>query len=119
MTRKALARRIAEPYLTSQQRGEAPPPPQPEGLRGFWPGALLLVGQRPQRVFSLLAPRTQPKFAAALLYEPQTWCTSVRFGATNPVVLSFSPMTEIRRAYLQRETAETYVSVNLLIDGSG
>src|ERR1700758_4729285 len=76
MTRKALVRRIAEPYLTSQQRGEAPAPPQPEGLRGFWPGALLLVGQRPQRVFSLLAPRTQPKFAAALLYEPQTWCTS-------------------------------------------
>jgi len=75
MTRKALARRIAESYLTSQQRGEAPAPPQPEGLRGFWPGALLLVGQRPQRVFSLLAPRTQPKFAAALLYEPQTWCT--------------------------------------------
>ena|SRR5580704_10335653 len=81
MTRKALARRIAESYLTSQQRGEAPP--QPEGLREFWPGALLLVAQRPQRVFSLLAPRTQPKFAAALLYEPQTlfrqklnWCTS-------------------------------------------
>jgi hypothetical protein len=24
-----------------------------------------------------LAPRTQPKFAAALLYEPQTWCTSL------------------------------------------
>jgi hypothetical protein len=76
MTRKALARRIAGPYLTSQQRGEAPAPRQPEGLRGFWPGALLLVGQRPQRVFSLLAPRTRPKFAAALLYEPQTWCTS-------------------------------------------
>jgi hypothetical protein len=34
MTRKAMARRIAEPYLTSQQRGEAPVPPQPEGLRG-------------------------------------------------------------------------------------
>ena len=77
MTRKALARRIAEPYLTSQQRGEVPAPPQPEGLRGLWPGALLLVSQRPQRVFSFLAPRTQPKFAAALLYEPQTWCTSV------------------------------------------
>jgi hypothetical protein len=30
---------------------------------------LLLVGQRPQRVFSLLAPHTQPKSAAALLYE--------------------------------------------------
>src|ERR1700746_1710334 len=76
MTRKALARRIAQPYLTSQQRGEAPAPPQPEGLRGFWPGALLLVSQRPQRVFSFLAPRTHQKFAAALLYEPQTWCTS-------------------------------------------
>ena len=75
MTRKGLARRIAEPYLTSQQRREAPAPPQPEGLRGFWPGAFLLVSQRPQRVFSFLAPRTQPKFAAALLYEPQTWCT--------------------------------------------
>ena len=75
MTREALARRIAEPYLTSQQRREAPAPP----LRGFWPGALLLVSQRPQRVFSFLAPRTQPKFAAALLYEPQTWCTSYRF----------------------------------------
>ncbi len=46
MTRKALARRIAEPYLTSQQRREAPAPPQPEGLRGFWPGALLLVSPR-------------------------------------------------------------------------
>jgi hypothetical protein len=45
MTRKALARRIAESYLTSQQGGEAPAPPQPEGLRGFWPGALLLVSQ--------------------------------------------------------------------------
>jgi hypothetical protein len=38
MTRKALARRIAEPYLTSQQRREAPAPPQREGLRGFWLG---------------------------------------------------------------------------------
>src|SRR5260221_13752412 len=35
MTRKALARRIAEPYLTSQQRREAAAPPQPEGLRDF------------------------------------------------------------------------------------
>jgi hypothetical protein len=57
-------------------------PPQPEGLRGFWPGALLLVGQRPQRVFSLLPPvrfgppRTQPKSTAALLYQSRKWCTS-------------------------------------------
>jgi hypothetical protein len=63
-------------YLTSQQRGEAPTLPQPEGLRGFWADALLLVGQRPQRVFSLLAPRTQPKSAAALLYQSRTWCTT-------------------------------------------
>src|ERR1700720_2123443 len=56
-----------------------------QGGRLFWrvtatfgiicPGAFLLVDQRPQRAFSLLAPRTQPKFAAALPYEPQTWCT--------------------------------------------
>jgi len=89
MTRKARKRRLQplpllprwrgewlRSYLTSQQRGEAPAPPQPEGLRGFWPVALLLVSQRPPWVCSLLAPRTQPKFAAALLYEPQTWCTS-------------------------------------------
>jgi hypothetical protein len=89
MTRKALARRIAEPYLTSQQGREAPSPPQPEGLRGFWPGALLLVSQRPQRVFSFLAPRTQTKFAAALLYEPQTWCTSTT-AAFDPLFVSFN-----------------------------
>jgi hypothetical protein len=29
----------------------------------------LLVGQRPQRVFSLFASRIQPKYAAALLYQ--------------------------------------------------
>jgi hypothetical protein len=61
MTRKALARRIAESYLTSQQRGEAPAPPQPEGLRGFRLDALLLVGQRPQWVFSLRAFAMSPK----------------------------------------------------------
>jgi hypothetical protein len=78
MSRKALARRIAELLFNepATRRG-ASACPNPEGLRGFWPGALLFVGQRPQRVFSLLAPRTQPKFAAALLYEPQTWCTRV------------------------------------------
>jgi imidazoleglycerol-phosphate dehydratase len=31
----------------------------------------------------------------------------------------FRPMTENRRAYMQRETAETYVSVDLVIDGCG
>jgi hypothetical protein len=75
MTRKALVRRIAgvlfnEP-ATRRGAGDA----QPEGLRGFWPGALLLVGQRPQRVFCLLAPRTQPKSTAALLYQSRKWCT--------------------------------------------
>jgi hypothetical protein len=58
------------------QRDEAPAPPQPEGLRGFWQAALLLVGQRPQRVFFLLAPRIQPKSATALLYQSRKWCTN-------------------------------------------
>jgi len=93
MTRKAMARRIAGPYLTSQQRGEAPVPPQPEALRGFWPAALLLVGQRPQRVFSLLAPRIQPKFAAALLYQPQTWCTRYALSFKPPNDFDLSVIT--------------------------
>ena len=98
MTRKAMARRIAGPYLTSQQRGEAPVPPQPEGLRGFWAAALLLVGQRPQRVFSLLAPRIQPKFAAALLYQPQTWCSRptlfISVMSLRSPVLGFAPVNQ-------------------------
>src|SRR5271165_2086084 len=61
MTRKALARRIAESYLTSQQRGEAPAPPQPEGLRGFWPGALLLVGQIGSYAGPTSSSTAQPK----------------------------------------------------------
>src|SRR5258708_12599965 len=93
MTGQAMASRIAAPYLTSQQRREAPAPPQPEGLRGFWPGALLLVSQRPQREFSFLAPRTQPKFAASLLYEPQTCCTG-RTSAYHSF-LRFPPSTSI------------------------
>jgi hypothetical protein len=31
------------------------------GLRVFWSAALSLIGQRPQRVFSLFASRIQPK----------------------------------------------------------
>jgi imidazoleglycerol-phosphate dehydratase len=41
-----------------------------------------------------------------------------RFGPA-PLCYLFRPMTENRRAYMQRETAETYVSVDLVIDGSG
>jgi hypothetical protein len=74
MTRKALARRISESIFNEPA---TPAPPQPGGLRGFWPGALLLVSRRPQRVFSLLASRTQPKSAAALLYHSRKWCTIV------------------------------------------
>jgi hypothetical protein len=81
MTRKALARRIAEPYLTSQQRREAPAPPQPEGLRGFWPGALLLVSQRPRRVFSFLAPRIQAKIrSSAVLSQRHNGNVLIRGG---------------------------------------
>jgi hypothetical protein len=87
-------------YLTSQQRGETPAPPQPEGLRGFWPGALLLVSQRPQWVFSLLAPRTQPKFAAALLYESQTWCTSPAGPNLTPHLYPVCDESEVRACLL-------------------
>jgi hypothetical protein len=47
-------------------------PPQPEKLRGFWPGAWLPVGQRPQRVFSLLPPvRLGPTAHPAKIHPPR------------------------------------------------
>ncbi len=49
---------------------------QPSGLRAFRLAALSLIGQRPQRVFSLFASRIQPKFAAAPLHQSLTWCTN-------------------------------------------
>jgi len=86
MTRKALARRIAEVLFNEPANAarRRPPPQTRKGRRGFWPDALLLVGQRPQRVFSLLASRhPSQKFAAALLYEPQTWCTAFLRNTTH------------------------------------
>jgi imidazoleglycerol-phosphate dehydratase len=41
------------------------------------------------------------------------------FGPRDLLCYLFRPMTANRRADLQRETAETYVSVSLLIDGTG
>jgi hypothetical protein len=53
--------------LTSQHtRRAAGAAPTRRAARILGPAALLLVGQRSQRVFCRLAPRTQPKFAAAL-----------------------------------------------------
>jgi DNA-binding helix-hairpin-helix protein with protein kinase domain len=75
MTGKGIAEVLFNEPATRRSAGAAPT----RRAARIWPGALLLVGQRPQRVFSLLAPRTQPKFAAALLYEPQTWRTISTF----------------------------------------
>jgi len=86
MTRKALARRIAELLFNEPATRRGAGAAQPGGLCGFWPGALLLVGQRPLRVFSLLASRTRPKAAAALLYEPRTWCTTSLRTQTSPTI---------------------------------
>ena len=55
MTRKALARRIAQPYLTSQQRGEAAAPPQPEGLARILAGCF--VARQPKTTAGILLPR--------------------------------------------------------------
>jgi hypothetical protein len=57
---------------------------QPSGLRGFWSAALSLIGQRPQRVFSLFASRIQPKYAAAPLHQSLTWCTRALILASCP-----------------------------------
>jgi hypothetical protein len=46
MTRKTLARRIVELLFNEPATRRGAGAAQPEGLRGFWPGALLLVGQK-------------------------------------------------------------------------
>jgi hypothetical protein len=61
-------------YVTSEQRSQKAKEPRPEGLRLFWAAPLLLVSQRPLRVFSFLAPRCSPKSNrnAALPYFEDT-----------------------------------------------
>jgi hypothetical protein len=63
MTRKTLARRIAEVLLTSQQRSEAPAAPQPEGLRGFLAGCF--VARRSKTTAGILSPAASPARTAA------------------------------------------------------
>jgi hypothetical protein len=77
MTRKALVRRIAEPYLTSQQRGEAPAPPQSEGLRGFW-GVLCCSSVKDHTGYSPSSRRAPSQNSQQRCY------TSLRFGALEP-----------------------------------
>ena len=81
MTGKALARRIAELLLNEPAtRRVAGAAPNPKACADF--GRVLCCSSVKDR--SGYSPssrrRTQPKFAAALLYEPQTWCTTVLFG---------------------------------------
>jgi hypothetical protein len=64
------------PAIRGSNAAAGPFSSQPSGLRIFWPAALSLIGQRPQRVFSLFASRIQPKYAAAPLHQSLTWCTS-------------------------------------------
>jgi hypothetical protein len=65
MTRKALA--------------------QPAGLRGFWPGALLPVGQRPQRVCSLVRQSGSDRRAPSRNSQQRCY-TSLRLGALGMVI---------------------------------
>ena len=76
MPRKALARRIAEPYLTGEQRGEAPAPPQPEGLRGLWPGV-----PRPRRVRGIAR---QSKTTVGILLPRVAHPAKIRSSAAIP-----------------------------------
>src|SRR6202011_6363663 len=93
-------RRIAELLFNESATRRGAGAAQPEGLRGFWPVALLLVGQRPPRVFSLLAPRTQPN-------SQQRCYTSLRLGA--PVaspVFTFAPSLDVRRRIARERVLE-------------
>ena len=67
-------------YVTEEQRSRRPISiatlRAARLLAGCPAAAGSLIGQRPQRVFSLFASRIQPKFAAAPLPQSLTWCTS-------------------------------------------
>src|ERR1700730_8520758 len=81
MTRKALARRIAQVLCnepaTRRGAGATPTRRAARILAGCF------VARRSKTTAGILAPRTQPKFAAELLYEPQTLGTSL----TVPIAL--------------------------------
>jgi imidazoleglycerol-phosphate dehydratase len=68
-----------------------------------------------QTLFAILCPPVRPRSARYFGHRR----LDSRFGTAKPVCYLFRPMTEIRKASLQRETAETYVSVNLVVDGAG
>jgi hypothetical protein len=68
-------------YAPSSRLAAGPFSSQPSGLHVFWQAVLSLIGQRPQRVFSLFASHILPKYAAAMLYRSRKWCTSDPYGA--------------------------------------
>jgi hypothetical protein len=66
MTRKALARRIAEPYLTSQQRREAPAPPNPKGCADFGRVSRVRgIARQSKTTAGILLPTASPARTAA------------------------------------------------------
>jgi hypothetical protein len=96
MTRKALARRIAELLFNepATRRGAGADPTRRAAR--ILAGCLVAsrskttAGMLPCTPVRLGPPRTQPKFAAALLYEPQTWCTMSQKNLKCPLhVISF------------------------------
>src|SRR5258708_20327889 len=60
-------------------------------LAGCPAAAGSLIGQRPQRVFSLFASRIQPKYKAAPLPQSLTWCTSLALVARSCEPRYFDP----------------------------
>src|SRR4029077_16226345 len=63
-------------YVTEEQRSRRPIFIATLRAARLLPAALSLIGQRPQRVFSLFASRIQPKYTVAPLHQSLTWCTS-------------------------------------------
>ena len=90
MTRKALARRIAEVLFnepaTRRGAGAAPTRRAARILAGCF------VARRSKTTAGILPPRAAhpAKFAAARLYEPQTWCTSLE-RAFSPTPVWMAP----------------------------
>src|ERR1700692_3239261 len=82
MTGKALARRIAEVLFIEPASGRGAGAATTRRAARILAGGFVARRSKTTRGFSLLAPRTRPKFAAALLYQPQAWCTTFVNRAT-------------------------------------
>jgi hypothetical protein len=114
MTHKALAGRIAEVLFNEPATLRGAGAPQPEGLARILAGCF--VTRRSKTTAGILPPHagTQPKFAAALLYQPQTWCTN---AVTGPLSMNLATGKDYQSVIFLLEDIDSSPSARKLTRG--